>query len=173
MPFLLSTIPLSDEEDLSSFSCTNDELNDYFHQDALRDHQNRYTITHLVKHEEKILGFYSLITDTIQIERIDESLLLEYDYRKIPAVKIARMATHRDSERQGIGEYMITDLFWRIVSLTDDVGCSVITVDAKKESVRFYEKYAFQRAKTKADQDTVAMYLILNIKQMTEDPDDL
>ena len=163
----MNTTLLSEKEDLSSFFCTDADLNEYFHQDALKDHQNLYSVTHLVKSHEKIIGFFTLVTDTIQLDWVDESLFPDFDYRKLPAVKIARLATHRDYERRGIGKYMIIDIFRRVSNVTLDIGCCVITVDAKRDAVGFYEKYAFRKVAIHLKQDTEVMYL--NIKQLIED----
>ena len=76
-------------------------------------------------------------------------------------MKIARLATHKDFERQGIGQFMINESFIRAHDLTRDVGCCVITVDAKVDAIGFYEKYAFVRAKAKLNDDIVVMYLNL------------
>jgi len=76
-------------------------------------------------------------------------------------MKIARLATHREFERQRIGEFMIIAALKRAYELTRHIGCCVITVDAKVDATGFYEKYSFFMAKKKIYPDTVTMYLNL------------
>jgi len=123
--------------------------------------QNGYSVTHLVKHDGFTVGFFTLVTDSVKNELIDENEFPDYCYGKFPAMKIARLATHKEFERQGVGEFMINEAFIRAYVLTRNVGCCVITVDAKIGAISFYEKYAFSRAKTRANSDTVIMYLNL------------
>ena len=152
---------LCENDDTSTFFCTDNDLNDFLHNSALQDIQRGYSVTHLVKMGNTIVGFFTLIADSIQNERVDAAEFPDYCYGKLPAMKIARLATHKEFERQGIGEFMVNEAFRRAYSLTQHVGCCVITVDAKVDAVGFYEKYAFFRTKTKSNQDTVIMYLNL------------
>ena len=152
---------LSEDDDVSTFFCTDDDLNDFIHCVALQDMQNGYSVTHLVTLQESIVGFFTLVTDSIQSERVGESEFPDYCYGKLPAMKIARLATHKAFERQGIGECMIHEAFRRAADLAYHVGCCVITVDAKVDAVGFYEKYSFCKTKSKTGADTVIMYMNL------------
>ena len=152
---------LCENTDTSTFFCTDPDLNDFLHNNALQDIQRGYSVTHLVKKDDAIVGFFTLIADSIQTNQVVSGEFPDYCYGKLPAVKIARLATHMRFERQGIGEFMINEAFMRAYSLTRHVGCCVITVDAKLNAIGFYEKYSFFRAKTKSNHDTVIMYLNL------------
>ena len=152
---------LCENDDTSTFFCTDNDLNDFLHNDALQDIQRGYSVTHLVKKDNVIVGFFTLIADSIQNEQVGVDEFPDYCYGKLPAVKIARLATHKEFERQGIGEFMINEALKRAYSLTRHIGCCVITVDAKIDAVGFYEKYAFFKAKTKSSRDTIVMYLNL------------
>ena len=123
--------------------------------------ESGYSVTHLVKREGVTIGFFTLVTDSLQRERVDESEFHDCQYGKFPAMKIARLATHKDFERQGVGQFMINKALTYGYYITRDIGCCVITVDAKKGSVGFYEKFSFVRAKTKSDSDTITMYFNL------------
>ena len=152
---------LCEGEDLSTFFCTDNDLNDFIHNDASLDMQHGYSVTHLVKKDGFTVGFFTLVTDSIETKLIDKGEFPDYPYGKLPAMKIARLATHKGFERQGIGDFMVNEAFIRAYDLARHVGCCVITVDAKIDAVGFYEKYAFFRAKKKLHLDTVIMYLNL------------
>lgn len=65
-------------------------------------------------------------------------------YEGFPAVKIARLAIDKNLQQKGFGS-MIMD--WCInhvrLAIMPHVGCRFIVVDAKRESVSFYEKFGF------------------------------
>ena len=65
-------------------------------------------------------------------------------YEAFPAVKIARLAIDKNLQGKGFGS-MIMD--WCInhvrLAIMPHVGCRFIVVDAKRESVTFYEKFGF------------------------------
>ncbi|MDR2855637.1 MAG: hypothetical protein LBV40_05730 [Methanomicrobiales archaeon] len=107
----ISISRLSEDEDLSTFFCTDDDLNEFIQNEALQDMQNGYSVTHLVKLKEKSVGFFTLVTDSIQSERVGEEEFPDYCYGKLPAMKIARLATHKEFERKGIGDFMINEAF--------------------------------------------------------------
>jgi len=157
----LEVFALCEGEDLSTFFCTDNDLNDFIHNDALQDMQKGYSVTHLVKKDEITVGIFTLVTDSIEAKLIDKDEFPDYPYGKLPAMKIARLATHKEFERQRIGKFMINEAFIRAYELTQHIGCCVITVDAKIDSVGFYEKYAFFRTKKKSHSDNVTMYLNL------------
>jgi GNAT superfamily N-acetyltransferase len=147
-PSFFFITPLNDMENVMDFCCNDEELNDFLQNDALNDHQNMYSITHLVKHQGEIIGFFTLSTDTIHISNVDGIEFSDYRYRKLPAIKIARLATHKDYEGGGVGKYMLGKILEITFNLARDVGCSVITVDAKLNAIGFYMKYVFTEAKS-------------------------
>ena len=90
---------LCNEDDLSPFFCTDDDLNDFIHNDALQDMENGYSVTHIVKMDGSIVGFFTLVMASVQSELISKNEFPDYCYGRLPAMKIARLATHRNFER--------------------------------------------------------------------------
>jgi Predicted acetyltransferase len=86
----------------------------------------------------------------------------DYPYSHYPALKIARLAVHREWEGRGIGTAMLVESVITAFIISKYGGCRVITVDAKKKAVGFYERYGFKKAKTSKETDAVTMYLDLN-----------
>lgn len=77
----------------------------------------------------------------------------------MPAIKIARLATDKNYERKGVARLMLKQIFHIVDQISDDAGCRIITVDAKKEAIGFYRKYAFIEVKSKRNADYIPMYL--------------
>ncbi|HJJ27994.1 MAG TPA: GNAT family N-acetyltransferase [Methanocorpusculum sp.] len=134
-------------------------LNAFLNEDAADDARNLYSVTHLAKYHGEIVGFFTLITDNINVDRIESSEYADYQYRKLPAVKIARLATARKYERKGVGKMMIFQIFRIVNMISHFAGCRIITVDAKEDALGFYQKYAFKEVKSKKNLTYVPMYL--------------
>ena len=153
-------------DDLSHFSCSEKQLNAFFVEDALQDHLNLYSITQVVKYEGEIAGFFTLIADNITLKSLPGAAYSGYHYDKLPAVKIARLATDEQYERRGIGQTMLMVIFSIIHHVSQYIGCRVVTVDAKSDAVGFYKKFGFREVTSKRHDDYVPLYI--DIKLMND-----
>ena len=155
----LRVVPLNKDTDLSAFSCSEPQLNNFLMEDSLNDHENLYSITHLVLSGEEIAGFFTLITDNLSISRLEKTAYQDYHYQKLPAIKVARLATAKKFEGQGVGRRMIIEIYKYVYMITKYAGCRLITVDAKEDAVGFYQKFAFKIVSGKRNTPFVPMYL--------------
>lgn len=157
----LEFVRLNATHDLSGFHSTEPELDNFLKEDALTNQNNLISVTRLVLWKGNIVGFFTLINDSIEVRSVDECDREEnYQFRKYPALKIARLATHIHCERFGIGRSMLRRIFTISITLSHHVGCRIITVDAKYSAVDFYKKFAFKQA-TRNPKDTVPLYFDL------------
>ena len=155
----LSFVSLSEDYNLDIFESADSDLTEFLKEDALFSQNERLSATKLVCWNSKVVGFFTLVNDCIQAERIDvRDGHVDYSYSKYPALKIARLSTHKAFERRGIGRHMLDEIMAISILLSEQSGCRLITVDSKKDSTAFYEKYDFKVAKGKID-DTVPMYI--------------
>ena len=67
----------------------------------------------------------------------------------IPALRIARLAVGKDLQGKGIGKWLLTQAFIKIVHVAEITGLYLIIVDAKETSKSFYEHYGFINFKDK------------------------
>lgn len=158
---------LNKQNNLSSFRCTIADLNEFLFANALNDQEIRLSVTRLVYSHEELVGFFSLANGAIKSNLIDpDDGEEEYDYSYYPALKIVRLATHKDFERLGIGKAMLQRTIAIALNLSKYSGCRFITVDAKRESIGFYLKYGFKMplsiVKSGRDRDVFPMYKDMN-----------
>jgi GNAT superfamily N-acetyltransferase len=107
----LEFIPLTKDHNLTSFRCQETELHDFLKENALKDQLNRISATRLVYYKGRLVGYFTLVNDCIEVKAIEESDGEPgYPYAKYPAIKIARLATHSDFERRGIGRNMLSKI---------------------------------------------------------------
>jgi GNAT superfamily N-acetyltransferase len=157
----LVILPLDETDDLSSFNCKSEELNDFLKTNALVDQNNLVNRTRLCFCNGYLAGFYSLAADTIETKSVIDGIE-SYPYRKYPAIKIARLAIDSRFERHGIGTFLMKIILAQTVSICENIGCRYLLVDSKLESIGFYEKFDFKVAEKNKKTDFVPMYL--NVK---------
>ena len=156
----LRTILLSKDKDLSSFSCSSQELNDFLKNDALIAQNNMISRTHLCFWKDELVGFFTLIADTIEASAVTDGLE-RYEYRKYSSVKIARLAVDSKFERKGIGTYLLLAAIGKTLEVCENVGCRYILVDSKRDSIGFYQKNEFKLVEKYKNREFVPMYLNL------------
>ena len=79
--------------DVSSFLCSDDDLNDFLKSDATKSQDELISITYLCLWQTRILGYLTLVTDTIEVKLIERADGVDsFPYARYPAVKIARLA---------------------------------------------------------------------------------
>jgi hypothetical protein len=136
-----------------NFDCGISEYNDYIVNDALRSMNDHIALTWLLTERTtgKIAAYMSLIMDAIKLSFSEKELHhLNYPFRTIPAMKIAKLAvdTFFSQKYKGIGTFMIESaerLAW--ACNTEYCACRFLTVDADLENdegiIVFYEKNGF------------------------------
>lgn len=145
---------------LTSFDSASDELNDFLKNDALRDQENMISRTYLCFWTEKLVGFITLLADTLEVQAVHENDGVDgYRYYKYPAIKIGRIAVDRVFERKGIGRFLLLAAIGKAIAISNEIGCRYITLDSKPESVGFYEKHDFKLVKKYKHADFPKMYL--------------
>lgn len=138
---------------LKGFRCSIQEYNEYLVNDAIRSRNDHIALTWLLRDNEqnRIASYMSLITDSIKISTTEKELhSLNYPFKMIPALKIAKLAVDENFSQKykGIGTYMIEFAAF-IARSCDDIhaACRFLSVDADIEHnanvLDFYKKNGF------------------------------
>lgn len=161
---------VKDWDDLPVFICKDEDLNDFLWDDALENQASRLSVTWIVRYNGRIVGFCTLTNDSIRTKWMQCGEGPEYEYTHYPALKIARLATHKDYEGRGIGTAMLEYATAVALKLSDEVsGCRILTVDSKADSVGFYQKYGYQLANVGGThRETVPLYKDILGTRVTE-----
>jgi hypothetical protein len=145
--------PLVPAKSCKVFDCSIAEYNDYLINDALRSKDDHIALTWLLTERSTggIAAYMSLIMDAIKLSFTEKELHnLNYPFRTIPAMKIAKLAVDRNfsGKYKGIGTFMIdnAERLARICNVSY-CACRFLTVDADLEHdegvLSFYEKNGF------------------------------
>lgn len=138
---------------LDNFSCRIDEYNEYLVKDALRSQNDHIALTWLLRERNTglLAAYMSLIADAIKLTATEKDLHnLNYPFRTIPALKIAKLAVSESFSKtyKGIGSFMIGAAMWKALSC-NEIHCAArfLTVDADIEHdegvLAFYQKNGF------------------------------
>jgi GNAT superfamily N-acetyltransferase len=148
--FLEKLVP---EKPPVSFKCTIFEYNDYLFQDAIRSLNDHIAKTWLLREQKtgEIAAYMSLIMDAIKLSFNEKELHnLNYPFKTIPAMKIAKLAVDGDflERYKGIGSFMIKAAMGKAIDCNDEYcAARFLTVDADIEHdegvLAFYEKNGF------------------------------
>ena len=131
---------------LSLGDASHQPLKTFLRKHAAKYHQNNYAKTYgafLDTNPNKAVGYVTLVCGEIaanpKLEGGDD-----FPYPHYPAVKIARLAVHKDLRGAGIG-YQLTVLAIGIIKtqICPHVGCRFIVLDAKQNSMDFYKRQGF------------------------------
>jgi hypothetical protein len=138
---------------LAGFSCSIGEYNDYLSAEALRSQADHIALTWLLweRATGEIAAYMSLVADAIKLSVSEKELHnLNYPFKTLPAMKIAKLAVSRSFQQKyyGIGSFMV-QAAQRIARSCNNryFAARFLTVDADIEHdqgvLSFYQKSGF------------------------------
>jgi len=141
----LEIVELSEDSDISYFSCGNVELDTFLANIAKIAQMENTSRTHLAYLNGDLVGFFSLICDNIARKYVDAEYQKEnYGHKVYPAVKITRLAVHREYQGKGIGHALLYYALGVVYALQRYAACRYVIVDAKPDAINFYKKIGFR-----------------------------
>ena len=151
---------LRESDDFSSFSCGDWDLDDFIRNDAPQYQRDQYAFTYVARTYEHVpIAFYSVVMEGVQKKRIPSAE--EVEIPSIPCYKIARLAVHEDYHGMDVGETLLFDCIYQAKELSKQIGCRLVVVDSKQESVEFYLKHGFDYTAKHEKQKYPTLYLDL------------
>ena len=178
---------LGTKHDLSEFKCASDDLNDFLKNDALSQQNSKLNITKLVMCDDLVVAYVSLLTDTILLkdirdedikQDIKDQLSLNSKKRKLPAIKIGRLAVDEKYSGKGLGSEILMSVLFNIKNIAENsVGLRFVTVEGYATAYNFYANHNFinlkkddEKLKEKLDiiiernpEETFYLYLDLRV----------
>lgn len=149
---------LTSAHNLSDFSCESEDLTNFLINDALNQQKDKLNLTKLIMCDGEIIGFVSLLTDTIEIKKIrDEKTkkdikghLNTIDYqignnKQLPAIKIGRFAIKDKYSGKGLGTEFFGTIMYNLNQLSKEyVGFRFVVVEGYARAYPLYvDKFNF------------------------------
>jgi len=138
--------PLTGSHDRRGFDCGRQELNDWLRQVA-RQHQDKGVSKIFVAIREeaphRICGYYALTLAELESRHLPEAWCKKLP-RRIPGVRLGRLAVGGQYQGKGLGELLLVDALTRAQRVYADAGGLGLFVDAIDErAASYYRRFGF------------------------------
>jgi len=150
-------IQIHEQYAIKPFDCDDADLNDFLFSKAALYRKKLLATTFVIENEEETMAYYSLLNDSLRVnvdsfesksafKRFIKQLVAhsKSHLRNFPALKIGRLAIHKKYQGCGLGKLIVDMIIADILTLNNQQACKLITVDAYKKSLLFYEKVGFK-----------------------------
>lgn len=138
---------LSEIYDLKKFDCGDEDINEFLKEDALLYQKEKIATTTLFIYEDNILGFCSLASDAVKLERKTEDEKIRQElgrgYAEYPALKLARFGRDKQFRKMGVGGFILNYVVGKSISLNDDIAVRFVTLDSYTNKVEYYKNHGF------------------------------
>ena len=153
----VSVLVLTENHSIKPFDCEDDDLNEFLFQEAIPYRKEKLATTFVIENNERTLGYYSLLNDSLQLR--EDMFTSKSQFRKflrelmpypkrhlktIPALKIGRLAIDKTFKGKGLGSVIMANIISKCIKMNQEQACRLITVDAYKQAVPFYQKMGFK-----------------------------
>jgi len=135
---------LREGDDRSRFRSGDIDL-DRFLQKYAGQNQFRHHIgtTYVAVQAERILGYLTVAPGHVEIDDLPVPLRRKLPSYPLPVLRIGRLAVDESVRGQGVGKLLLRFALQLALRLAREFGCVGVVVDAKTDSVSFYEKLGF------------------------------
>lgn len=144
MSFKLVAIKDVPKAKLKKFDCGTEVLNEFLSRYSFKNDILGIGKTFVAFNKnEDVIGYFTLAAAQVLFEEIPDNYRAKLPRYPIPALRIARLAVGKNLQGKGIGKWLLTQAFIKIIHVAEITGLYFIIVDAKETSKSFYEHYGF------------------------------
>lgn len=148
---LVSIKDIQPKSKVKKFDCGIEELNVFLSRYSLKNDSLGIGKTFVAFDEnEDVVGYFTLATAQVVFQDIPDEYRGKLPKYPVPALRIARLAVGKNSQGKGIGKWLLTQAFLKIIHVAEITGLYFIIVEAKETSKTFYEHYGFIKFNDKA-----------------------
>ena len=161
----MKIVRLTQDHVFKPFDCGEDDLNEFFLQDAKQYLKGLLAVTYVIEDDTRTIAFFSLSNDRISLSESDKAtwrrIRSAFPHRKhrsdYPAVKIGRLGVDKNAQHRHIGTDIL-DFVKQTFITNNRTGCCFVTVDALRSAIPFYEQNGFRPLRKENTGGTVPMY---------------
>ena len=129
---------------VEDFDCGREALNRFLQRYAWQNQQAGASQTYVGLVGNSIVGFYTLAGGQVTYDDTPERLTKGLARHPVPIMLLARLATDRRWQKQGVGKAMLKDAMLRTLQAANIAGIRAFAVHAKDEEARqFYQHFDF------------------------------
>jgi GNAT superfamily N-acetyltransferase len=143
----MQVLPLTGNHDRQGFDCCRQELNVWLRQVA-RQHQekglSKTFVAVLDERPTQICGYYALTLAELENRHLPESWRKKLP-RRIPGVRLGRLAVDQRYQGKGLGELLLVDAIRRAQRIYSEAGGIGLFVDALDgTAAQYYLRFGFE-----------------------------
>ena len=176
----VSILLLTEGYSIKPFDCEDEDLNDFLFNEATPYQKELLATTFVMENDEQTLGYYSLLNDSLQLR--EDMFASKSQFRKflrelmpypkrhlktIPALKIGRLAIDKSFKGKGLGSVIMANIISKCIKMNKEQACRLITVDAYKQAIPFYQKMGFKFL-TEDDKNDTTRLMFLDLADLEE-----
>lgn len=129
---------------IDAFDCGQEALNSWLRKHALQNQGAGGAQTYVGLAGGAVIGYYSLAVGQIEYNDAPERLQKGLARHPVPIMLLARLAVHRDWQKQGVGRALLRDAVLRTLQAAEIAGIRALAVHAKDDQAcRYYEQFDF------------------------------
>lgn len=138
---------LTKNHDLSNFECECNDLNEFLKNDALKQQKEKLNLTKLITCDGAIIGFVSLLTDSMKLKLLRDKVEKEKikgklnvsENNPILAIKIGRFAIDRKYAWYELGSKILRNILYNLHEIAENnVGLRFVVVEGYASAYNFY-----------------------------------
>ena len=143
----MQLLPLAGSHDRKGFNCDRQELNDWLQQVARQHQEKGLSKTFVAIREEdpaRICAYYALTLAELESRHLPDAWRKKLP-RRIPGVRLGRLAVDRQYQGKGLGELLLVGSLTRarrIYAEAGGIGLFVDTLD--EQAAGYYRRFGFE-----------------------------
>jgi len=145
----MQILPLTGSHNRQEFDSGRQELNDWLQRVARQHQEKGLSKTFVATHEEtpaRIYGYYALTLAELENRHLPEARRKNLP-RRIPGVRLGRLAVHKQYHGKGLGELLLVDALMRARRIYTEAGGIGLFVDAiDEQAAGYYLRFGFEAA---------------------------
>jgi GNAT superfamily N-acetyltransferase len=161
---------LEEQDQLDSFDCGDEPLNNYLKRHALTNQQkSSIGVTYVAVDEaapRSVIGYFTLAMASVPRDTFPKKYVRGLPAYDLPLILLARLAVDRRFSGRGLGHALISEAFKIALRVADDVGCRCIITEAYRDRVDWYARYGFVALEGAAEGGRQRMFLDIRTIRM-------
>jgi GNAT superfamily N-acetyltransferase len=138
---------LEESDSLENFDCGDEPLNNYLKRHAWNNQQKSSIGVTYVAVEElvpgAVIGYFTLATSGAPRDSLPKKYVRGLPAYDVPVILLARLAVDRRFGGRGMGRELLSAALRVSSSVSKEVGCRCVIVDAYPTAMPWYRRYGF------------------------------
>lgn len=138
---------LQENDFLDNFDCGDESLNNYLKKHAWSNQQkSSIGVTYVAVEQAaptSVIGYFTLAMASAPRDSLPGRHVRGLPPYDVPMILLARLAVDRRFGSRGLGKALLREALKISVTLSDQVGCRYVIVDAYERAVPWYQHFGF------------------------------